>query len=235
LPYRAFLGGQYGDDGIELKWIAPTDFYLEFGAEWYRGEKFPAGNAADNGTGTIAAFAKTGGDFDDASSWLAGVSYLEAKADHRDIGGDLFTGDSQLAIASLVYKWAPNGNPTVENLIVNGEYFLNRDDGRFNVTPIKLDRQGWYVQGVYQFMPQWRVGLRYSQLTSDGVGGPLLGTALDDFGSSPQATTALLEYDTSEFGRLRVQYTYDQSDLSSNNEITAGYTMIIGPHGAHRF
>ena len=84
-------------------------------------------------------------------------------------------------------------------------------------------------------MPQWRFGLRYSQLNSDGVDGALLGSALDDFGRTPSAATALLEYDTSEFGRLRVQYTHDDSDLNSNSQITAGYTMIIGPHGAHRF
>ncbi|MEZ5922075.1 MAG: hypothetical protein R3C60_12080 [Parvularculaceae bacterium] len=29
LPYRAFLGNQLGDDGIEVRWVAPTDFYLE--------------------------------------------------------------------------------------------------------------------------------------------------------------------------------------------------------------
>ena len=235
LPYRAFLGSQYGDDGIEVRWLAPTDFYLELGAEWYRGDKFPAGNADDNGTGTLAAFAKTGGDIDDESSWLAGLSYLKAKSDSRDIDGDVFSGDSHIAIASLVYKWAPNGNPTVNNLIVNGEYFFTRDDGVFNGNRLKLDRQGWYAQAVYQFMPQWRAGLRHAALYSDGVSGPLAGSALDDFGRAPQSTTALLEYDTSEFGRLRLQYSYDQSDLTSNNELTVGYTMIIGPHGAHRF
>lgn len=235
LPYRAFLGGQYGDDGVEVRWIAPTDFYLEFGAEWYRGDAFPAGNADDNGTGTIAAFAKTGGDFDDESSWLAGVSYLKAKADNRDIDGDIFSGDSHVAIADFVYKWAPNGNPTVNNLIANAEYFFNREDGTFNGVPIDLDRRGWYVQGVYQFMPQWRAGLRYAALENDGVSGPLAGSTLDDFGHAPQTVSALLEYDTSEFGRLRLQYSYDDSDLSSNNTISAAYTMAIGPHGAHRF
>ena len=101
--------------------------------------------------------------------------------------------------------------------------------------PVDLDRSGFYVQGVYQFMPQWRLGLRYAELGSDGVSGALAGSALDDFGRAPRSATALLEYDTSEFGRLRVQYTYDDSDLQANSEISAGYTMIIGPHGAHRF
>ena len=235
LPYRAFLGGQYGDDGVEVRWIAPTDFYLEFGAEWYRGDAFPAGNADDNGTGTLAAFAKTGGDFDDESSWLAGVSYLKAKADNRDIDGDIFSGDSHVAVADFVYKWAPDGNPTVNNLIVNAEYFLTREDGTFNGVPIDLDRQGWYVQGVYQFMPQWRFGLRYAELQTGDVPLALAGSSLDDMGHLPQAATAMLEYDTSEFGRFRLQYTYDMADLDPNNELVAQYTIAIGPHGAHQF
>lgn len=235
LPYRAFLGKQYGDDGVQVRWIAPTDFFLQFGAEWFRGDAFPAGNADDNGTGTLAAFAKTGGDFDEESSWLASLSYLKTKAQDREIEGDLFTGEDKLGIVSLVYKWAPGGNPTVNNLIVNGEFFFGNESGTFNGDAVDRDRTGWYVQGVYQFMPQWRLGLRYAGLESEAVTGPLIGTALDDFGHSPRSATALLEYDTSEFGRLRLQYTYDDSDLQSNSEIRAGYTMIIGPHGAHRF
>ena len=46
LPYRAFMGGQYGDDGVQVRWLAPTEFFLEFGAEAFRGDAFPAGGAA---------------------------------------------------------------------------------------------------------------------------------------------------------------------------------------------
>ena len=63
----------------------------------------------------------------------------------------------------------------------------------------------------------------------------LTGTALDDFGHSPSAETALLEFDTSEFGRFRLQYTHDQSDLKPYDEILFQYTVIYGPHGAHRY
>ncbi len=31
LPYQAFLGGQFHSDGLQLKWVAPTDLFLEFG------------------------------------------------------------------------------------------------------------------------------------------------------------------------------------------------------------
>src|SRR5947208_2958565 len=33
LVYQAFLGGQYDVDGLQLKWVAPTDEFLEFGGE----------------------------------------------------------------------------------------------------------------------------------------------------------------------------------------------------------
>src|SRR6185369_10159516 len=30
LVYRAMLGNQYRDDGIQIRWVAPTDLFLEF-------------------------------------------------------------------------------------------------------------------------------------------------------------------------------------------------------------
>ena len=235
LPYRVMLGNQYGDDGIEVRWLAPTDFFLEFGADWYRGDSFPAGGADDNGSGTIAAFVHSGGDIDDSSSFLAGLSYLRTKALDRDTGGDLFTGTDGLGIASLVYKWSPNGNPVVTNLVLHGEYFFGHEEGTFNGVPVDYDRTGFYIQGAYQFMPRWRFGVRYSEVETDAPPLLLIGSALDDMGHAPRSLSALLEYDTSEFGRFRVQYTLDDADLQTNNEIIAAYTVSIGPHGAHRF
>src|SRR5262249_55010518 len=112
---------------------------------------------------------------------------------------------------------------------------LGREHGLFDGVPVGQTRSGWYVQGVYQFMPQWSVGLRYAQLEGSGVPAALSGSALDDFGRNPRAETALLEYDTSEFGRIRLQYTHDQTDLKPNDELLLQYTVIFGPHGAHRY
>jgi hypothetical protein len=47
--------------------------------------------------------------------------------------------------------------------------------------------------------------------------------------------TALLEFDTSEFGRLRLQYTHDDAGPEANDVLTLAYTVIYGPHGAHRY
>jgi hypothetical protein len=236
LPYRAFLNNQLGDDGVQIRWLAPTDQFLEFGVEAFRGDEYPANGGANNGVGTYTAFVHTGSDIDDSSSYLAALSYLHTRAiDREDADGDLFTGDSSLGIASLVYKWAPHGNPLVHNFVAAAEYFYGNDKGSFNGVNLDQSHQGWYVQGVYQFMPQWSVGLRASGLSSDSVSAILAGTEVDDLGHDPLDLTALLEYDTSEFGRIRLQYSHDESSGPENDILMMQFTVIYGPHGAHRY
>jgi hypothetical protein len=84
-------------------------------------------------------------------------------------------------------------------------------------------------------MPMWSLGLRLAGLDSADPGAAFAGTVLDDLGHTPLSASALLELDTSEFGRLRLQYTHDQSTLQDNDSLTLQYTVIYGPHGAHRY
>lgn len=235
LPYRAFLNSQYGDDGLQVRWLAPTDQFLEFGAEIFRGDAYPAAGASHTGQGTVTAFVHTGNDINDSSSYLAAASYMHSRADNRDTEGHTFNGSDDLGILSFVYKWAPGGNPIVRNLTLSSEVFYGHEGGFFDGNAFSQDRFGWYAQGVYQFMPQWSVGLRYAALGSSDPGAALAGSLLDDLGHAPRAATALLEYDTSEFGRLRMQYTHDEADLKPNDLILFQYTVIYGPHGAHRY
>ncbi|MCL4763093.1 MAG: hypothetical protein KJ018_15175, partial [Burkholderiales bacterium] len=52
LAYQAMLGRQYGDDGVQVNWVAPTDLFIELGAELGRGRSFPGGgDASRNGAG----------------------------------------------------------------------------------------------------------------------------------------------------------------------------------------
>ena len=235
LPYRAFLGGQYGDDGVQLRWLAPTPFFLETGAEVFRGDRFPGGGSDKNRAESESVFIHTGSDINDDSSWLGAISYIHTAAHDRTTAADIFTGDNAIGVASLVYKWAPGGNPAQKNLTLSGEYFFDRQDGDFNALPARLNRTGWYAQGVYQFTNRWSLGLRYGSLNGDRPAKVLLKSALDDLGRNPRALTGLLEYDTSEFARLRMQFTHDESDLKASDELRFQYTVVYGPHGAHRY
>lgn len=235
LPYRAMLNKQYGDDGIQLRWLAPVDMFVEFGAEAFRGDAFPAANAANQGKGAFSGFVHVGDDINESSSWLAGLSFLQTRSSNRFDGTDNFSGKDNTGIASLVYKWAPNGNPVERNLIVNGEFFLGNEEGLFDGVGINQQRSGWYLQAVYQFMPRWRFGVRHDEVDAENVPDALLGTAIDPQGHTPNNNSALLEFDTSEFGRFRLQFNRDGANRSPNNEFLAAYTAIFGPHGAHRF
>lgn len=246
LVYRALLGNQYKDDGVQLRWVAPTDLFMEFGAEAFRGGNFPAGGAARNGKGTSTAFARIGGDVGTDHSWRAGISRLKAESANRATTNgsatDLFTGTSELTGVDFVWKWAPNGNPKERNFKFQTEYFTRDENGTFDPasagTPLAYrgKQNGWYAQGIYQFMPRWRVGLRHDKLESDGVNAALAGSVLDNRGHKPTRASLMLDYSNSEFSRLRFQVNRDESRLNEKDtQWYLQYIMSVGAHGAHPF
>jgi hypothetical protein len=241
LPYRVFLGTQYGDDGVQLRWLAPTRQFLEFGTEVFRGAAFPAANAARVGYGSNTAFVHTGGDINESSSYRTGLSWLHATASDRETFSaandtfDIFNGRTDTLIWDAVYKWAPNGNPTDTNFKLQGEFFANRSNGQFNSIPYRNWQTGFYAQALYQFMPGWRAGVRYDQVNGNKQSGDLAGSTVDSTGTTPRRASTMLEYNTSEFGRFRAQYNADWSRGSLDNQMFLQYIVSFGAHGAHLF
>ena len=236
LAYRAMLGGQLKDDGVQVRWVAPTDLYMELGAEALRGDSFPAGGDANSGRGTTSLFAHFGGDYNDSNSWTAGVSYLNAKSANRtDSSGGTFTGSTHLAIFDYVWKWAPDGNIMQKNFTLQTEYFLQSLNGTYTGLPVDSNQDGYYVQGVYQFIPRWRVGLRYDNLHADDPGVAFSGTALATQGYNPHRWSTMVDFSRTEFSHFRLQYSQDKSSQATDNEIYFQYTMAMGAHGAHSY
>lgn len=254
LVYRAMLANQLKDDGVQLRWIAPTDLLLEVGAEIYRGAAFPGGGDERSGANGYTGFIHLGGDAGDSGSWRVGLSHLNTDADQRSTGeapdDALFTGDSQLNIVDAVYKWAPNGNASVTNLVLQAEYFWRKEDGEVLADPTGAPvtssydgkQRGFYVQGVYQFMPRWRAGLRYDQLSADNVLGTLPGTGgaidmLADNSTDPKRASAMVDFSNSEFSRFRLQYNRDQSrpNGETDHQVLVQYIFSLGSHPAHQF
>ena len=256
LVYRGFLGEQYFDDGVQLRWLAPTELFLEAGVEAFRGDSFPAGGAADSGLGAVAGFARVGGDVGTSHSWRAGVSRLQAEAEDRSSGGDhdhghgggvepsAFSGDSDLTIFDFVWKWAPDGNPYRRNFTFQAEYFdrdesgaIAVDDGA-EISSYRGAQKGYYVQGVYQFMPRWRAGIRYDRLWSRNNGDNpdvLEEAGLLAQGHDPQRTSLMLDYSRSEYSRIRLQYNRDESGPDIDHQWLLQYIMSLGAHGAHSY
>lgn len=233
LPYQAFLGGQYGDDGVQLRWIAPTPVFLELGGELLRGQPYPSGGAQHGGVGSKTLFAHVGGDAGSNSEWLAGLSMLRTRTAD---GEDGFSGNAKVYIADATWKWAPHGNFKDGGITLRGEYLRDDRDGIYidpadplNTAPWSGQRRGAYLEGVYRFNRQWDIGYRYDRLWSDGS--LPLATGFD-----PYRHSAELTWRNSEFSLLRLQIARDRPNaVDSDTVLTLQYQTSLGAHGAHKF
>ncbi len=253
LAYQAMLGTQYGDDGVQMTWLAPTDQFIEFGLELGRGRSFPGGDNSRNGAGMLALTAHTGGDVGDSHSWRAGLSVLNAKADDQELLGlnaagnavtNAFSGSTRVWVADAIWKWAPNGNATRTNFKLQGEYLRSTRTGSLIYDVGNADstgshravQSGWYVQGVYQFMPRWRAGLRTERLDAGTPDYGLNADLLASTGYRPRKNTLMVDFNPSEFSRVRLQLARDSARQGGpDNQLFLQYQMSLGAHGAHRY
>src|SRR5882672_6818336 len=265
LVMKAFLGNQLSDDGIQLKWVAPTPFYFDLGAEGGRGKSFPAGPAGGrnkNGVSSGNFFAHLGGDLGTGTAWQIGASYLTTSPQDRvyddvDSTGtavtNSFTGKTRLWVLDGILKWAPDFNPTETYFKLQGEYFRRKESGdlTFDTAGVlgtqtggySSAQSGWYLQGVYQFVPMWRVGYRYDQLdagtTSIGLvdSGALTATDFPILAKyNPTRQTVMVDWSPSEFSRVRLQYAQDKARSdATDNQVFLQYIVSLGAHGAHKF
>ncbi|MBS1209280.1 MAG: hypothetical protein H6R19_1678 [Proteobacteria bacterium] len=253
LAYQAFLGGQFKQDGVQMKWVAPTSTFVELGADLGAGENFPGSTRNKNGAGATALFAHVGGDVGASHSWRAGAGWLrtaprDRSYDAEDLAGNTvtnsFSGTSRLWLLDGVWKWAPNGNGERINLKLQGEYFRRHENGELaydtasqNLTDSYRSAQsGWYLQSVFQFMPRWRVGARYDQLSPGRVDYASNEAYFVNTGYKPTRSTLMLDWSPSEFSRIRLQYAQDKArEGVRDDQIYLQYQMSLGAHGAHSF
>ena len=149
-----------------------------------------------------------------------------------------------------ILKWAPNGNATYNNFKLQGEYFHRKEDGTltFDTAGAALSnglssrQSGWYAQGVYQFLPQWRAGYRFDQLSSGTVNLDTSASGLTaaDFpilaSYKPKKHSVMVDWNPSEFSRIRLQLARDYSRMGEpDNQMFLQYIVSLGAHGAHTF
>jgi len=252
LVYQAMFGGQYKPDGMQLKWLAPSEQFLELGFEVGNGNSFPGSDGKKNGVGYLSTFAHVGDDLGENSSWRTGFSYMHSEANGRlytdpiNNINNTFDGISNIWILDGIYKWAPNGNANRVNLKIQGEYFYRNELGTLTQTTHVLGysslQSGGYIQAVYQFMPEWRSGLRYDRMNS---GTPDIGFGSSGLTSSSfpllanyfaSRTSLMFDHAPSEFSLFRLQLSQDKSRPEvTDNQIILQYIMSLGVHGAHSF
>ncbi|HEX4508721.1 MAG TPA: hypothetical protein VH328_01520 [Burkholderiaceae bacterium] len=250
LAYQAMLGTQYSDDGVQLHWLAPTDTYLELGLEAGRGHTFPGDNGDRNAAGMTAVTLHTGGDIGASNNWRAGLSFLQASANGQVLSGldvegmpvgETFSGRTRVVVADGVWKWAPNGNATRTYFKLQGEYLQSRRDGNLTLDETapgayRTTQSGGYLQAVWQFEPRWRVGLRTERLDPGHADYGSNSDLLAATGYHPTKNSLMLDFNESEFARVRLQLAQDRSRQGYvDNQVVLQYQTALGAHGAHSY
>ena len=146
----------------------------------------------------------------------------------------LFSGDRDLFGVDVRFAWAPTGNARQSELIFQGEYLWQAEDGVFSLVddamvehelPVDGTSAGWYAQAVYKFAPQWRIGTRYSRLSPPGAA---------EAGHDPSAIAIMGDWTSDDFGQLRLQY--NRESLVSgeqDDQVVLQYTVTLGGHHGH--
>jgi hypothetical protein len=264
LVQLAMNGINYGDDGFQLRYVAPTPLFLEFGLEAGRGANFPGSERNENGPNAWVGFVHLGGDVGFSNSYQIGASYRDTTADEREYDDEDSLGNevenlfsdlkSKTYGVDFVWKWAPNGDPSMRNFKFQAEYYRRKEDGQLEYDfegegagpldgPYSSEQDGWYAQGVWQFMPRWRVGVRYDRLDSGTLNyGPISDGTIsrEDLQQlrehKPERASIMVDFSTSEFARFRLQYSQDKARFDeTDQQVIFQYVVSLGAHGAHRF
>ena len=246
LNYRAFMGteGMGGEKGIQVTWLPDLPIYLQLGIEALQGENDQLfGANASGGPHAFTLFAKTSIEIGESGTILFGPSFAKGKANIPTVADNTtFTGDTDLFGFEMVYKWKPSRD---RGFILQSEYLYRRQAGDLRtgdvadpastVATLMRAQDGIYVQGLYQ-IDRWRIGARYDVLDllkKDFI----LSGSQQSLGKQPWRATGALEFNPSEFTRIRLQYTRDESsrDGQTNNELYLQMLLGIGAHAAHSF
>ena len=239
LPYPEFLGGDgIREKGAQLTYLPDLPFYTLMGIEVLQGENEVLFDPdSKSGPKAFSAFLKASFDITDNSTLLLGPSLMKGRTKTESIAqGTWFRGDSTLYGFELTHKWKHSKG---RGLTIQSEYFQMTQKGELEaaLSTDSLTRvsDGLYAQGIYQWN-RWRFGARYDVLDifKDDY---ILAAVKQDTGRKPWRTTGSIEFNPSEFSRIRLQYNNDQSvqDRETNHELILQFTMGIGAHAAHPF
>jgi len=254
LVYRAMFGDEgLSDDGVQLTWLAPTPFYLLFGTEVFNGDNDPSFNDLSDDHDELpshdaprlyTAFMKTGPDLGPNHALQFGLSGLSGRHevwDEDEEGGA--SGESRIFGTDFVYKYDAMRSHGDGDVIVQGEYFYRDQDLDHTVATWEdmpawtASQDGYYVQGLYGFLPRWRTGLRWDQV---GLINNVSTPEEDDLACEESyRLTSVLDWKFSEFSLLRLQAGrgwYATDDGRENAwEFALEWQVTFGKHPAHDF
>lgn len=266
LILNAFFGEEgLNELGARITWVAPTDIYLMLGTEILTGKNkasFGTTNITDvngivnirgnEGPNLFVSYIRSSFDIEDAAI-LLGVSHaygktmLDENFSTSDAEGTAVDAETNIIGGNLTIKYILD---PIKYISFQSEYLYRITDGflysRENYSMIeKYELQkkqaGLYAQLVAKLGLRWRVGLRYDLLNFNDV---LIDNTKQDSPKNPTRYSAMVEYNPTEFSRLRLQLNHDRSKYLHISDVFLykPYTefifqvnIAIGAHGAHPF
>ncbi len=259
LVHLAIFGAEgLSEKGIQLNWVAPTDFFLTLGVETLQGtnensfgtEGFHVINATTAEELDIAEtplpnlwtfFGKTSVETGNLVT-LAGVSYATGLTRVNLLEDEhephAFSGTTGIFGVDVYAKYIIDSH---RYLSFQGEYLarkitgwqynvLNNDLDGFKVErlPMTKKQAGGYAQLIYRFHKTWRLGVRWETLQKNALADNL------------NRYSVMLDYSPTEFSRIRLQYNRNQFQFIGDkrkdyNEFVLQFNVAIGAHGAHAF
>jgi hypothetical protein len=266
LVLNAFFGEEgLNELGARITWVAPTDMYLMLGTEILMGENeasFGTSGFSDvNGLVNIhesenpsllVGYARSSFDIEDAAV-LFGLSYAHGKTrmdedfSASDGEGTAIDASTDILTGNLTVKYIIDA---IQYVSFQSEYMyrstvgsLYNRDTSFAVEKYSLEKEqaGFYSQLVAKLGLRWRVGVRYDLLNLNDV---FIGNTKQNYPKNPTRYSAMVEYDPTEFSRLRLQVNHDRSKYVHTSdglkykpytEFILQLNIAIGAHGAHSF
>jgi hypothetical protein len=240
LPYKLFFGGEgegLTEKGAQLTYLPNLPIYTILGVELLQGDNDTL-FGPDGGPHAYIGFVKSSLDLGASHSILFGGSVVGGKTNTGSFAPDTeLKGDSVLYGLEFTYKWRPSKS---RSFVLQSEYLYRHQKGDLTDTvalttdSLKRNQDGLYVQALYQ-IDRWRIGARYDRMAifKDEV---LLAGEKQNYSGQPYRWTGSLEFNPTEFSRIRLQYNHDYSDPSKlNQEIFLQFLLAIGAHGAHAY
>jgi hypothetical protein len=256
----------FGEDGLneigaQATWVAPTSFYLLFGAEVLNGTneqsfgtagfRDPKGSSsidAVQGPNLFIGYIRSSLDIEEASI-LFGISNAmgTTRTDQGYSGGTgiAFNASTDIVGGDLTIKYSLDA---IRSISFQSEYMYRVMNGTeyediYSLYLGKLDKHnsGFYAQVVTKLDQLWRIGVRYDLLMQNDIS---LAGADQHMPSNLPRYSAMIEYSPTEFSRLRLQIDRDEShyaqaaggfDRQPYTQAILQMNLTIGAHGAHAF
>ncbi len=256
------LFGYHGllETGAQLSWLAPTPFHLLLGLEAAQGENERMFNYIDgehlpdhSGPRLWVGWLKVSPNLPQQHGLQIGLFGSTGKdQEAHDGNGDgtedhWLDGDSYFFGGDFVYKYDAPMAYGMGDWIVQGEYLYRKTDldvVGHDLNPSMVGKSlvkkqdGFYVQGLYGFLPRWRTGLRLDMvgLTNDNKYPPGNSESFD----SSRRYTGMVDWSPTEFSRLRFQTSYNDWALDDGTrenfwQVFVQAVVNFGTHGAHGF